>query len=301
MQRRRKIRSTMEDKIFEIVLTVILIGVLFATVYPFYYILVLSLNDGHDTTLGGIYWFPRVFTFDNYKTLLADTNWLGAITVSVSRTVVGTVFGVFVTSIVGYALSFTDTLGRNLYFKLFIFTMYFSGGIIPFYIIMKSVNLLNTFWIYVLPGMLNVYYLLIMVRFYSDIPKSLYESAWLDGAGSFRVYISIALPLSKASLATIGLFFAVAQWNSWMDAAYYVTDKTLRPLAYFMMELINRFAMQATKTDAISAGYAASAMTTTTMSLQMAAIIISVLPILGIYPFLQKYFVKGVMIGSVKE
>ena len=142
--------------------------------------------------------------------------------------------------------------------------------------------------------------MLILVNFFQSIPRSLYESAWLDGAGDIRVFLQIALPLSKASLATVALFYAVGQWNSWMDSVYYVTKDELRPMAYMMMQIVNKFSAAAAMDNAQSAGYAASAMESTTTSLQMAAMVLGVAPILAVYPFLQKYFVKGVMIGSVK-
>jgi putative aldouronate transport system permease protein len=183
--------------------------------------------------------------------------------------------------------------------------MYFSGGMIPFYVLLRSIGMLNTFWVYVIPGMLNVYYMLILVNFYHTIPVSLYESARLDGAGDPSLYINIALPLSKAPLATIALFFAVGQWNAWLDALYYVQKASLKPLAYLMMDVINRSARlpsfeggAAIATERMAASAISS---TTTTALQMAAMVLAVFPILMVYPFLQRYFVKGVMIGSLKE
>ena len=298
-KRRRHIRST-EDWVVDITITVIMVFVVLVTVYPFYYIVIHAFNSGMDSSTGGMYFWPRRPTLENFETLLADASWGNAIFISVARTVIGTVLGVFATSAVAYALSFEHVMFRGVYYKLYIFTMYFSGGMIPFYILLKSLGMLNTFWVYVIPGMLNVYYMLILVNFFQTIPMSLYESAWLDGAGDVRVFFQIALPLSKASLATIALFYAVSQWNSWMDSVYYVTKDELRPMSYLMMEIINKSATASTVTNAQSMGYAASAMQSTTTSLQMASMVLAVTPILIVYPFLQKYFVKGVMIGSVK-
>lgn len=298
-KRSKRIRSV-EDRIVDAVIAAIMIFVVLVTVYPFYYIVIHAFNNGVDSSLGGMYFWPRKPTLENFETLLADSSWGNAIFISVARTVVGTVLGLFVTSAVAYALSFEHLKFRGIYYKLYIFTMYFSGGMIPFYILLKSLGMLNTFWVYVIPGMLNVYYMLILVNFFQTIPKSLYESAWLDGAGDIRVFLQIALPLSKASLATIALFYAVTQWNSWMDSVYYVTKDELRPMSYLMMEIINKSATASTVTNAQSMGYAASAMQSTTTSLQMASMVLAVAPILAVYPFLQKYFVKGVMIGAIK-
>ncbi len=298
-KKKKRIRAK-EDIVIDTIIMVVMIFVLFVTAYPFYYTIVQAFNNGVDSTLGGVYFWPRRPSLENFETLLADASWGNAIIVSVARTVVGTVLGLLATSAVAYALSFEHILFRGAYYKLYIFTMYFSGGLIPFYILLKSLGLLNTFWVYVIPGMLNVYYMLILVNFFQTIPRSLYESAWLDGAGDIRVFLQIALPLSKASLATIALFFAVSQWNSWMDSVYYVTKDELRPMSYLMMEIINKSATASTVTNAQALGYASSALQSTTTSLQMASMVLAVVPILAVYPFLQKYFVKGVMIGSVK-
>ena len=292
--------KTMEDHIFSLVIAVVMTLVVIMTVYPFWYILVQSFNDGQDAIRGGIYFWPRVFYIDNYSTLLADTSWLNGILISVGRTVLGTLIGVLFTGLVGFAMSFDELRGRKIFFRIMIFTMYFSGGMIPFYIVLRSLKMLNTFWVYIIPGMLNVYFMLIMINFYRELPRAMYESAWLDGASDMTLFFRIVFPLSKASFATIALFFAVNQWNAWLDSVYYVTNRELRPIAYLMMEIINQADAQKTVTDAVAQGYASSTISSTTKSLQMAAMMISVAPILAIYPFLQKYFVKGVLIGSVK-
>ena len=292
--------KTMEDHIFSLVIAAVMTLVVIMTVYPFWYILVQSFNDGQDAIRGGIYFWPRVFSIDNYSTLLADTSWLNGILISVGRTVLGTLIGVLFTGLVGFAMSFDELRGRKIFFRIMIFTMYFSGGMIPFYIVLRSLKMLNTFWVYIIPGMLNVYFMLIMINFYRELPRAMYESAWLDGASDMTLFFRIVFPLSKASFATIALFFAVNQWNAWLDSVYYVTNRELRPIAYLMMEIINQADAQKTVTDAVAQGYASSTISSTTKSLQMAAMMISVAPILAIYPFLQKYFVKGVLIGSVK-
>ncbi len=289
-----------EDIGFTIVIGIAMLIVIVITAYPFWYIGVQSFNNGQDSILGGVYFWPRMPTLDNYNTLLADSTWLNGIFVSVARTVIGTFLGVLFTGLIAYALSFEEVMFRKFYFKVMIFTMYFSGGMIPMYILLRSLGLFNTFWVYVIPTMINVYFMLIMINFYRTLPRAMFESAWLDGANDLCVFFRIVVPLSKAAFATIALFFAVNQWNSWLDSVYYVNKDSLRPISYLMMEIINQADAQKTVTDAVSQGYASSAMNSTTKSLQMAAMIISVAPILMVYPFLQKYFVKGVLIGSVK-
>ena len=298
--RRHGIRKTREDIVIDTVVTVVMILVVIVTVYPFYYIIINAFNNGVDSSLGGMYFYPRRPTLENFENLLKDGQWNLAIIISVSKTVSGTILGLLTTSFVAYALSFENLKGRKIYNKLYIFTMYFSGGMIPFYILLKNIGLLNTFWVYIIPGMLNVYYMLIIVNFFSSLPRTLYESAWLDGAGHIRVFFVVTLPLSKACLATIALFFAVQQWNSWIDSVYYVTKESLRPMSYLMMEIIQKAAAASQISDAQTVSMAATAVKSTTTSLQMASMVLAVTPILIVYPFLQKYFVKGVMIGSIK-
>lgn len=298
---KRKIRRSTEDWIIDWGVLAVMLIVIVMTIYPFYYVTIHAFNSGADSALGGMYFWPREPTLQNFRELLSDDRWGTAILVSISRTVIGTVLGVFCTSLVAYAISFEDLAFRGIYYKIYLFTMYFGGGMIPYYILLKNIGMINSFWVYVIPGMINVYYMLVLVNFFQEIPKSLYESAWLDGAGNIRVFLQIALPLSKACLATIALFYAVGQWNSWLDSAYYVTKDYLRPMAYLMMQIINKSMVSSAEASSSQASvYAASAARTTTISLQMASIVVAVFPILAVYPFLQKYFVKGVMIGSVK-
>jgi putative aldouronate transport system permease protein len=298
---KRQLRHiTIEDVLIDAFVWITMIMVVIVTVYPFWYVTVLAFNDALDASLGGVFFWPRKFSLDNFKKLLGDNDWANAIFISVARTVIGTIFGLIATSLVAFAFSSEKLMGKKMYYRIFILTMYFSGGMIPFYVLLRSIHMLNTFWVYVVPGALNVFYMLIMINFYREIPASLFESAALDGAGDFRQYIHIALPLSKAPLATIALFFAVNQWNSWIDSVYYVQKASLRPMAYLMMEVINKSASMTTFNPQLAVSSAANAISTTTTSLQMAAMVLAVFPILAVYPFLQKYFVKGVMIGSVK-
>ena len=300
-QTKRKIKRNAEDWIMDSVIFVVMILVLVVTIYPFWNVIIQAFNAAGDTARGGLWLFPRQFTLQNFKELLSDSGWGNAIFVSVARTVVGTVLGVSVTGIVAFAMSQTDLLFRNMYYRIFMFTMYFGGGIIPFYILLKTIHMNNTIWVYVIPGCLSVYNMLIMINFYQSIPKSLYESAQLDGATYMQIFVKITVPLSKACVATIALYNAVGQWNAWMDTAYYTSSENLKTMSMKMMEIINLSAITVEKGDTMTAGAVASALQATPRSLQCASMVLAVTPILCVYPFLQKYFVKGVMIGSVKE
>lgn len=291
------VKRAKKDIAFDVVNYILLILIAFITIYPFYYILVISFNSGLDAARGGIYFWPRVFTLDNYRKIISDDKWMNAFGISVFRTVLGTAMSVFFTSMVAYGLSYKKLLFRNGYYRILIFSMYFSGGLIPYYVLLKSLGLLNTVWVYIIPSLLSQFMVLIMISFFAEIPSSLSESAYIDGANDLQIFMKIILPISKPVLATATLFAAVGHWNAWMDSAYYVSNPKLRTMSYLMMEIINK--SQAANVGDMQQTYR-SATNITTKSLQAAVIIISTVPILVTYPFLQKYFVKGIMLGSVK-
>lgn len=300
LTQKHRIKRTAEDHILDTVIMVTMTVILLVTLYPFYYTVVLSFNDGLDATKGGIYFWPRAFTLDNYAQFLGDSTWINAIFMSVAKTVVGAVSCVFFTCMVAFGLCKPDLLFKKFYTMVLLLCMYFSGGLIPYYLTLRGLGLLNTFWVYVIPAMFSTYYCILAMSFFREIPHELYESATLDGARDFTIYIRIVLPLSKALLATILLFAAVSQWNSWTDTAFFATaNKSLRTLAYLMRDVIARNQVD-TSAGKQAMAQAARHRTVTATSVQMAAMIIAVLPIICVYPFLQKHFVKGIMLGAVK-
>ena len=297
--KKKRLNKSREDHIFDAVNLFLLTLIAIITLYPFYYILILSFNEGNDAVLGGIYLFPRAFTLENYKEFFTNSSWLKALWITFFRTLTGTVIGVLFTCMVSYAFSRTDLIGQKLYIKFVVFAMYFSGGIIPFYILLKGLGLINTFQVYIIPGALNLFFVLVGISFFQSVPSELIESSYLDGASELKTFLKIVIPVSMPLIATMTLFIAVNHWNSWIDSAYYVQNNDLRTLAYKMREVINQ-SMTPTTTDATTLQYASSHSKTTTTSLQMAAMIVSVAPILCVYPFLQKYFTQGMMLGAVK-
>lgn len=294
-KKKRKIYSK-DSRRFDIIITIMTIFIVILMLYPFYYILINSLNEGTDAMKGGIYWLPRKFTLENYLYFFKDSSWLQAFGVTILRTVIGTTLTVLFTCMVAYGLAQKNLIFRKGYYSLIIVAMYFSGGLIPNYILMRSLHLLNTFWVYVVPTALDLFFVIIAVNNFQEVPPELGESARLDGAGEFRIFRSIMLPISKPLLATMALFIGVNQWNSWVDSAYYVRDESLRTLAYRMMAVLNQASLPASAQ--VSA--MASQSTVTYLSVQMASMIIATLPIMCVYPFLQKYFVSGMMLGAVK-
>lgn len=271
--------------------------VLILTLYPFYYILIQSLNDSLDALRGGIWFFPRKFSLECYKDFFSNAKWLLALGVTALRTVLGTLLAVTVTSMMAYGLSFPELKLRKVYMTIVVVCMYFGGGIIPYYVVLRMLGLLNTFWVYVIPGGLNLFYVLVGISFFQGIPEALRESALLDGAGEMTILTRIIFPLSKPLLATMALFIGVGHWNSWMDSAYFVSDKNLKTVGFLLMQVINKNTVTASEAVKNMGG---TGVTMTSESVQMAAMMVAVLPIVCVYPFLQKYFVKGIMIGAVK-
>ncbi|RED41820.1 carbohydrate ABC transporter permease [Paenibacillus sp. VMFN-D1] len=288
--------KTVEDRVLDTVITAILVVVVFITLYPFYYILLITFNEGTDTAAGGVYLWPRQFTLSNYAYFLQDPKWVEAFGVSVLRTVIGTALGILFTSLVAYGLSKQDLVFRSGYFLVIVIAMNFSGGLVAFYIVLRSLGLINNFAVYVVPGMLNLFFMLIAISFFREIPDELGESARIDGASELRIFSRIVLPVSMPLLATMSLFIGSGQWNAWLDSAYFVQDEGLRTLTYRMMQVINQTMVPSGDTQAA----AMSRTSVTPFSVQATAMVVSIVPILGVYPFLQKYFVSGMMLGSVK-
>jgi putative aldouronate transport system permease protein len=286
----------MEDRMLDTIIALILFIIVFVTVYPFYYILLITFNTGTDTAAGGMYVWPRSFTLGNYLYFLENPKWIKSLGISVLRTILGTVLAVLFTSLVAYGLSRRDLIFRRSYLMIVIVSMNFSGGLISYYIVLKSLKLINTFGVYIIPGMLNLFFLLIAISFFTEIPDELGESARMVGATELHIFTKIILPVSLPLLATMGLFLGSGHWNAWLDSAYFVQDENLRTLTYRMMQVINQ-SMVPTG-DAQMAAMSRSSVTP--FSIQATAMVVSIIPILGVYPFLQKHFVSGIMLGSVK-
>lgn len=271
-------------------------------ILPFVHILALSFNDGNDAMRGGVYLWPRVFSLENYMEVFSDDAIMRGYFITISRTSIGTVSAVFLTAMAAYVLRTRGLPGKNIFSIFLLITMLFGGGTIPTYMVYKELNLLNSFWVYILPGLYSAWNIVIMRTFFqTTISYSLEESAKLDGCSDFSIFMKIYMPLAKPSIAVIALMTAVGQWNSWFDAAYYVMNKDLHPVQMIIREMLTESArmleLMQSSADAINVAQRA----VTGESLKMATIIVAVAPIICIYPFFQKYFAKGVMIGAVKE
>lgn len=291
------IRKTPEDRVVDTVVYLFLALVFFATAYPFYLSLMLSFNDGLDAAKGGIYFRPRKFTLENYRSFFTDEKWIRSFFVTSLRTVTGTGVTTLFTAMVAYGLSREKLLGRRAYMGIAVFCLYFSGGLIPYYMTLKALGLLNTFFVYIIPQGLNLFYAIVAISFFQGLPKELHESAAMDGGGESLIFFRIILPVSKPLLATIAIFTGVGHWSSWFDSAFFVQNRNLRTLGYLLMEVINR---SNTSGSAMSMAMASANAVVTPLAIQVTAMVITVFPIMVIYPFLQKYFITGLTLGSVK-
>lgn len=271
----------------------------FITLYPFWYVLIASLNTGRDFAKGGVFLFPRAFTWENYTYAFQDSRIFTSLSISVAKTLLGVVTGLLFTILIAYALSVKTLPGRNFFTFFWYFTTMFGGGMIPYYMLLRDLNLTKSFWLYIIPAFYNFFNFLLVRTNFNSIPLELRESAQLDGAGDLRILFQIYVPLSMPVIATVALFVGVGQWNDWFTGAYYQSNSNLIPAATLLQKLLN----EATAASTIKIGQESAAATMqsyTSQSLQMAFVMILTMPIVVVYPFLQKYYVKGVMIGAVK-
>jgi putative aldouronate transport system permease protein len=289
------------DRIFDIVVYVTMALVTVCTLYPFLNVLATSLNDSTDSVRGGITVYPRVFTLENYKLIFSFSGLLTGLKISVLRTVVGTVLGLISGSMLAFTLSRADFQARRFVSTFLALTMYVSGGLIPGYILIKDLHLMNTFAVYVLPGLVSAFNVFVIRSFIDGIPYALQESAKLDGANDFTIYWRVILPLMKPALATIALFLAVGQWNSWFDT--YLFNGSSPHLTTLQFELMKVLQSTQTGNNGDTHGLDMNQVMNriSPESVKMAITIVVTVPILLVYPFLQKYFVKGMTLGAVKS
>jgi putative aldouronate transport system permease protein len=271
------------------------------TLYPFLNVVAKSFNDPIDTVKGGIHIFPRVFTTENYTSLFsAGSSLPAAFRMSVLRTLTGTILGVFCSAMFAFPLSRKDFMFRRSFTTLLVVTMYVGGGMIPEYILIRNLGLINSFWVYIIPGLISAFNVIIIRAYIDTIPVSLQESAKIDGANDLEVFFRIILPLCKPVLATVALFIAVGQWNSWFDTYLYARGaKWLSTLQYELMKVLDSAQSVSSAADIYSEGLRSAKRNPE--AIKMAITVIATVPILVVYPFLQKYFVSGITLGAVKE
>lgn len=299
MSKQWKPKSSLGDKVFVVCNTIFLVTFVIITLYPVLNTVALSFNNGIDAVRGGIHLLPRVFTLQNYKTVLDQQNIVTGAYISVARTVVGTILALAANALLAYVVSRKRFLFRSQLSLFWVITMYVSGGMIPTLILYRNLGLTGTFWVYIIPGMISVFNMLVLRTYMMGLPEGLEESAQIDGANDFTIFVRIISPLCKPVYATVALFVAVGQWNSWFDVMLYNRMNTkYTTLQYELMKLLSSVMQQGG--SATSAGQGAAA-AVTPVTVRAAATVVTMLPIICLYPFLQRYFVAGMTLGSVKE
>lgn len=297
-RRKSRKKTSVADKVFVTLNTLFMIMFVIITLYPVLNTLAISLNDGTDALRGGIYLLPRKFTWKNYITVLQKDNLIMGSYITVARTVIGTALALFANAILAFIVSRKRFMFKKQLSLFWVITMYVNGGMIPTFLLFKTLHLTNSFWVYVIPGMFSAFNMLVIRTYMNGISDSLEESAQLDGAGYTTIFLKIISPLCKPVYATVALFVAVGQWNSWFDAMLYNRmSANLTTLQYELMKLLSSVTNQGNSVEAMK--NAAGSVTPT--SVRAAATILTMLPIICLYPFLQRYFVTGLTIGGVKE
>lgn len=290
-------RRTLGDIVFDNINVIGMLLLCFITLYPIWYVLVNSLNDGKDAMTGGnIYWVPRMFSFENYSTVFKNAGIMTAMGITIAKTVVGTIIHVFFTAMVAYAYSRKELIGRNVYMVIGTITMFFGGGLIPTYLWYRDLGLLDHFGVYIYPAMFSFFDLVIFLAFFREIPDGLEEAAKIDGANDFSIFVRVVLPVSLPVVATIALFHGVWQWNDYFTGLLYTNKEVLQPIQTFLYRVI----AQSSSNQMAQAVGGSITRRVTGQSLKMATMVITTFPIVLAYPFLQRYFVKGLMIGSLK-
>ncbi|WP_420540158.1 carbohydrate ABC transporter permease [Paenibacillus polymyxa] len=289
-------RRTAGEAIFDFFNNIFMLVICFVTLYPVWYVLVNSFNEGADAMRGGIYWWPRLFSLDSYQAVFANSGIMTAMGVTVAKTLIGTIVHVFFTAMIAYAYSRRELIGRKLYMLIGTITLFFGGGLIPTYLLIRDLGLLDSFWVYIIPAMFSFFDLIIFMAFFRELPDALEEAAKIDGANDFIIFCRIVLPVSLPVVATISLFHGVYQWNDYFTGMIYINNTDLQPIQTYLYRVV----AQSSSNQMMSAAPGIVAQSVTSQSIKLATMVITTLPIVLVYPFLQKYFVKGLMIGSVK-
>ncbi len=286
------------DVTINIVITAVLTLLALVAMFPFYNVIILSFASVEGMARHPVYLLPYSFDLTTYKNLFAEVNFYRAFGVSVFVTITGVVLNMFLSVLGAYALSKKAMPGRNFILSAILFTMFFSGGLIPYYLVIQSLNLVNNILVMVVPTGITTMYLIIMKNYFNTLPDSIEESAKVDGANDLYILWKIILPISKPFIATFALFYAVDRWNEWYNSLIFISDSAKVPLQIYLRELLINMNVQLSSS---AAAVVESKAGVGIQATQMASIVISAIPIMCVYPFLQKHFVRGIMVGSIKE
>ncbi len=299
MQRGHIVKRNMSDKVLTgVAFTALTVFVVIA-LFPLYNVMIISLAKYSDISKNALYIIPKSFDLNAYTYILREKKFINAFSVSLFVTVVGTVWNMLLSTLAAYSLSKKRLPGRMFFLGAIILTMYLSGGLIPYYLIVTSLGLNNSIFSMILPVSINTFYLIIMKNYFSTISPSLEESAKIDGAHDFVILVKIIIPISMPFMATFTLFYAADRWNEWWHALIFISDVNLQPLQIFLRQILILFSNNLSSMARLMMSKSSSPVYM--QSVQMASVVVATVPIMLVYPFLQKYFVKGIMVGSLKE
>ena len=298
----------LNDYIIDGVIYFIMIFLIIMVMYPLLNALAISFNHAEDTARGGITLWPRVFATESYRNILTNPLIWNAYMITILRTGIGSVLALFFTGIIAYGLAHPNLVGRRNYAIFCLVPMYFGGGLIPWFLLIRNMGLFNSFWVYIIPNLIGLFNIILMRTFFQGLPESLEESAMLDGANYLTIFFKIIVPISTPIIATIALFVGVFHWNDWMFGTIFITDQNLRPMQNVLLSVINdaaffeqMAALGAQGQAAVAAaGQMARGRPANVRSITAATMFVTIAPMLMVYPFLQRFFIKGIMVGSIK-
>lgn len=299
--KRAHIKQTGTDRLYDLLNVFFISLLLLIILYPLWFVIIASFSDSSEVMKGNVIFWPKGFSLEAYGKVLQDPKIMTGYRNTIVYTVVGTLLNLAGTIAIAYPLSRRDFAGRKVISVLLIFTMFFSGGLIPTYLVYKQIHVINTPWVMIVPGMVNVYNMIVMRSFFESLPYEMHEAAFIDGCGNFKILTRIVLPLSLPIIAVMVIFYGVAHWNEYFSALVYLSDQKLKPLQLILRDIL------ITSTSRVSSMMSGGATNTgemdrirTAESIKYAVAIVSTIPVLCLYPFLQKHFSKGVMIGAIK-
>ena len=286
-------RLNKQIHVFDVVNFTVMALFCLCCIYPIIYVLAGSFNQGADYAIGGVYFLPRLFTFENYKVVVTNSGLWWSYFITITRTLIGTSTGLIFTAAVAYAMSRPNLRFKRAFYWINLFTMFFGGGLVPYFLIIKSIGLYNNYLVYIIPSLYSVYNMIVIQSGFKSISEEIHDAAFVDCAGELRIWLMIYLPLSKPVLATVALWLAIGHWNSYFDCMIYTNSESLQTLQYFLLKAI--------QTSSMTEGMPPDMMERLSpKTVSLATIIVSIIPVLFFFPFIRKNFASGIMIGSLK-
>jgi putative aldouronate transport system permease protein len=292
--------KTDRTNFFDAVNMILMLGMIFTMLYPMWFCIIGAFSDGQDYMRGGVYFWPRRITFANIQALFFEPVILNAFKITVLKCVLGTLSSLLYTSIAAYGMTRPNLKFKKFYIAFIMFTMFFGGGMIPYFVLIKNLRLYNNFLVYIIPGLFSVWNMIIIQAFIRELPVSLIEAAKIDGCNEYSILFTVVMPLSAPVLAAVALFTVVGHWNSYFDSMLYTSSPSLQTIQYYLKKVITDPALSNNMGARSAQQIPESARKITPQTIKLAAMMVTSLPIIAVYPFLQKHFVKGVLIGSVK-